>query len=112
MKKIRKHLNIPISYYVHYADPSFCKGITKKEGEKANFVELFKRSSQFTLTKMEQCLKATVADLDLSHMLQIKFGSPLFFMENIYYRSKNRPVILTQIYYRADMCSYKAVVEL
>ena len=112
MEKVRKHLDVPISYSIHYCDPLFCKGITKKDGERENFIKLFTRFSKMKLTKMEQSLKASVADMDLSNALKIKFGAPLFFVENIYFNSQDRPIILTQMYYRGDMCSYKAAVQL
>ncbi len=112
MRKIRKHRNIPVAYYIHYGDPRLCKRIKKRDGERANFIELIQQSSKIKLTRMEQRLRATVADLDLSDVLKIKFGAPLFFVENIYFNSQDQPVILTQMYYRGDMCSYKAAVQL
>jgi DNA-binding GntR family transcriptional regulator len=112
MKKVRKHMGTPVSYYTHYSDPRWCSGITKKEAGRKNFVELFQQASRINLIRMEQRLKAAVADLDLSALLGINFRDPLFFMENVYYSAQDRPLILTQIYYRGDMCSYKATVQL
>jgi GntR family transcriptional regulator len=112
MEKVRKHMDVPISYYIHYCDPSYCNGVTKKDGERENFIKLIQRSSKVKLTKMEQRLKATVADMDLSNTLKVKFGAPLFFVENIYFNHQDKPIVLTQMYYRGDMCSYKAVVQL
>jgi len=112
MRKIRKYKGTPISYYIHYCDPVWVYGITMQEGSKQNFVELFQRFSKIRLTKLEQRLKSAVADLDLSKALKIKFGAPLFFMENIYSSAQDKPVIFTQIYYRGDICFYKATVQL
>jgi GntR family transcriptional regulator len=112
VKKIRRHSGIPIGYYLHYADARLCKGITRKKAETYKFQELFERASGLKLTRMEETIKASIADIDLSKALDAGFGSPLFFIENIFFDSKNRPATLTHIYYRGDMCSYRATVKL
>jgi DNA-binding GntR family transcriptional regulator len=89
-----------------------CRGITKKDVERLNFPDVFRKKSAVTLARMEQTLKAAVADLDVSAVLNIKFGVPLFFMENVYISTEDKPAILTQIYYRGDMCSYRATLQL
>ena len=112
VRKVRKHRGMPVAYYVHYTASSLCKGIIKKDVERFNFPDVFRKRSAVTLARMEQTLKAAVADLDVSKVLGVKFGAPLFFMENVYISTEDRPAILTQIYYRGDMCSYKSTLQL
>ncbi len=112
VRKIRKHRGLPVAYYVHYTSPAQCRGMRKRDLERFNFPDVFRKSSTVTLVRMEQTLKATVADLDVSKVLGIKFGLPLFFMENVYISTEDKPVILTQIYYRGDMCSYRSTLQL
>jgi DNA-binding GntR family transcriptional regulator len=61
---------------------------------------------------MEETIKASITDIDLSKVLKTGFGSPVFFIENIFFDSKTHPATLTHIYYRGDMCSYKANVKI
>lgn len=112
VKKIRRHSGVPIGYYLHYADARLCKGITRKKAETYKFQELFEQTSGLKLTRMEETIKASSTDIDLSKVLDTGFGSPVFFIENIFFDSKSRPSTLTHIYYRGDMCSYKANVKL
>jgi GntR family transcriptional regulator len=112
VKKIRKHAGIPVGYYLHYGDARLCKGITRKKSESFKFQELFEQTSKLKLTRMKETIKASLTDIDLSRVLKTGFGSPLFFIENVFYDSQNRPATLTHIYYRGDMCSYRATVKL
>ena len=112
MKKIRRHHGIPICYYVHYSDGLLCQNLTKERAEKDNFVRVFQEITKLKLVSMEQRLEAAVADLDLSNMLQLRFGAPLLFVENCYFVTGHKAVILTQIYYRGDKCAYTARTDL
>jgi GntR family transcriptional regulator len=112
MKKIRRHEAIIMAYYVTYSDPRWCLRITKSEAEKGGFVDLFRRKSGLTLTRLEQKVEAVVADLDSSAILNVSFGSPLLHIENTYYTNENKPALITQIYYRGDKNSYKAIIRL
>jgi GntR family transcriptional regulator len=112
IKKIRRHSGVPIGYYLHFADARLCKGISRKKTETYKFQELFEQSSGLKLTRMEENIKASITDIDLSKVLKTGFGSPVFFIENVFFDSQNRPATLTHIYYRGDMCSYKANVKL
>jgi DNA-binding GntR family transcriptional regulator len=112
MKKIRRHEEIIMAYYITYSDPRWCVNITKSEAEKGGFVDLFRKKSGLKLTRLEQKVEAAVADLDLSAVLNINFGSPLLHIENTYYANGKKPVLITQIYYRGDKNSYKAIIKL
>ena len=112
MKKIRRYAGVPIGYYLHYGEARLCNGITRKKVETNLFLELFEQASKLKLIRMEESIRAAITDIDLSKVLKTEFGSPLFFIENVFFDSKNRPATLTHIYHRGDMCSYKANVKL
>ncbi|MEJ2244875.1 MAG: GntR family transcriptional regulator [Acidobacteriota bacterium] len=112
VKKIRRYAGVPIGYYLHYSEARLCKGITRKKVETNLFLELFEQASKLKLTRMEESIRAAITDIDLSKILKTEFGSPLFFIENVFFDSRNRPATLTHIYHRGDMCSYRANVKL
>jgi GntR family transcriptional regulator len=112
MRKVRKHRDMVMSYYINYCDPCWCERVTEKEAERKRFVHLFCEKSGLRLIRLEQRVGAAVADLDLSAILRVNFGAPLLFVENIYYSSQDIPVALSQIYYRGDRHSYKATAQL
>jgi GntR family transcriptional regulator len=112
MKKIRKHGGKPLSFYLHYTDPALFDKITIEKAEEKTFVDLFEEVTKTKLTSLKQRIEAVVADIDLSNVLQVRFGLPLFFTENLYMTEGNKPAILTQNYYRGDKCFYKTLTNL
>ena len=112
IKKVRKHRGSPLSFYVHYADPVLGSTITKEKAEAKHFVHVFEEASHVKVVSLDQRLESVIADIDLSKILEIRFGSPLIFVENVYCADQHKPVILTQNYYRGDKCSYKSSAKL
>ena len=113
MKRVRKLRGVPISYIINYGRPEvFSDKIKKEEVERRSFVDLFQERCQIRLAKMVQRVEATVADIDLSEVLAINFGDPLFFVENIYYSTDGNPVEVTHMYYRGDKYVYDATIQL
>ncbi len=112
MKKIRRHEEIIMAYYTTYSDPRWCAEIRSNEAQEEGFVDLFRRKSGLILTRLEQRVEASVANLDLSGILEVNFGFPLLHIENVYYSSENKAVLITEIYYRGDKNSYKATIPL
>ncbi len=112
VKKIRKHGGKPLSFYLHYADQSLLAKITKEKAEQKTFVALYEEITKTKLTALKQRIETVVADIDLSGFLQVRFGMPLFFTENLYMTEGNKPAILTQNYYRGDKCFYKTSTNL
>jgi len=112
LKKIRKHNGQPLGFYVHYIDPSLGKKITKKKAEEKTFVDVFQEATGIKLTTLKQRFGSVIADIDLSALLRVRFGLPLFFTENLYLAEEEKPLILTQHYYRADRCFFKTTTNL
>ena len=113
MKRVRRLRGVPMSYFINYGRPElFSDKITIDEVTKSSFVDLFQARCQISLSKMEQRVKATVADMDLSGVLDINFGDPLFFVENVYYSTDGNPVEVTHMYYRGDKYIYDATIQL
>ena len=107
LKKIRKYNGQALGYYVHYTDPALYKKITEEGAEEKNFVDLFQEVTGIKTVFLKQRIESVVADIDLSALLKVRFGLPLFFTENLYLNQEDKPVILTQHYYRGDRCFFK-----
>jgi DNA-binding GntR family transcriptional regulator len=112
IKKLRRHGGSPLSFYVHYTDPAFGGTITKEKVEAKHFVHVFEEVSNVKVASLDQRLESVIADIDLSRILEVRFGSPLIFVENVYCADQHKPVILTQNYYRGDKCSYRSSAKL
>jgi DNA-binding GntR family transcriptional regulator len=113
MKRVRRLRGVPMSYIINYGRPQvFSNKIIIEEVIKSSFVDLFQKRCHISLSKMEQRVKATVADMDLSSVLTINFGDPLFFVENVYFSTDGNPVEVTHMYYRGDKYVYDATIQL
>jgi len=113
MKRVRKLRGVPISYFINYGKVEVLSGkIIKADVEERSFVEVFQERCDMCLYRMEQRVEATIADMDLSDILHINFGDPLFFVENTYYSIDKQPVEVTHMYYRGDRYVYNATINL
>lgn len=112
LKRIRKYNEQPVSYFINYSPHSGCRNIKKRDVVQRTFLEVFQDVCAVRLTHIEQRVQAVTADLDLSSILDIEFGAPVFFAENIYFAEDKRPVQVTHMYYRGDRYIYKATISL
>jgi len=111
MKRVRCIKRKPISYYINYGPPSLLGKLSSKDFKKRSFIEVFQDRCNIKLSKMEQQVEATIADMDLASILRVPFGDPLFFVENVYYSTENKPVEVTHMYFRGDRYIYKATIQ-
>ena len=112
MKRIRKYKGTPVAFYTYYADPNLCEAISDNDIKDAPFSDGFQRITGIKIDIIRQSIKSVVADLDISTVLKIPFGSPLLFRENIYYSPSGEVLFFSQSYYRGDMFAFKASVQL
>ena len=112
MKRLRQHRGRTISYFVNYYRTSVCGPLRKADVVRRSFVEVFQETSHVRLVRMVQRVEATVADMDLSRLLDVEFGAPLFFIENAYFSGKGEPVLVTHMHYRGDSYVYMAAIPL
>jgi GntR family transcriptional regulator len=106
IKRVRKLKGNPISYYVNYGPSHLFKRLSGREIEKHSFIETFQKACSIRLKSMEQRVRSTCADMDLADILQVRFGFPLFFVQNIYYLANGTPMAVTHMYYRSDHYVY------
>lgn len=113
LRRIRKFKGEPISYYINYGHPELFKGLIKKKlFKKHSFIEVFQKHCDVTISKIEQSVEAIVADMDIASILEVQFGTPLFFVNNMYFAQSPSPVEVTHVYYRGDRYIYNALIHL
>ncbi len=112
MRRVRKHRGEPVSYYINYAPSELANLVCARDFRKRSFLEVFQEKTNLRLRRLEQRVEATVADMDVSNILGVEFGSPLFFVENVYYTFQDRPVEVTHMYYRGDRYVYRATIPI
>lgn len=112
MRRVRKYRGEPISYYINYGPKELVNLVSASDFRKRSFLEVFQERTGIRLARIEQRVEATVADMDVSSILGVEFGSPLFFVENVYYSIEERPVEVTHMFYRGDRYVYRASIPM
>jgi len=112
MRRVRKHKGEPISYYINYAPSELAGTVSAADFKRRSFLEVFQEKLGVRLGRIEQRVEATVADMDVSAILGVDFGSALFFVENVYYTVQDQPVEVTHMYYRGDRYVYRASIQM
>ncbi len=113
MQRIRSMRGQPISYHINYGTIDTCGHITTRDmSGKRTFVEALRIHCSTDLLRMEQQVEAITANLDLSKLLNIEFGAPLFFVENQYVGDAGAAIALTHLYLRADRYRYRTSIAL
>lgn len=106
IKRVRKLKEKPISYYVNYGPSRLLTKLSTPEIESHTFIDTYQDVCKIKLTSMAQRVQAASADMDLAGILQVNFGFPLFFVQNVYYSDNEIPMLVTHTYYRSDRYVY------
>ena len=113
MRRIRRSKGAPISYHVNFGAPHVFSQVRKSTmAPKRSFVEVVRSDLGIVLGRMDQSVEAIVADRDLAGLLEIDFGAPLFFGENVYAAQSDGVVLVTHLYLRGDRYVYRSSLEL
>jgi GntR family transcriptional regulator len=106
IRRIRKLTGDSVSYYINYGPLGTFSNLPSQEIVKTSMVTTYQSYTGGAIDNVEQRLHAVTADMDLASILNVDFGFPLFFIENVYYKSDQTPLFVTHMYYRADRFVY------
>lgn len=106
IKRVRKLKEKPISYFVNYGPSGLLTKLPSRDIETNTFFQTLQNVCKIKLEFLEVRVQATSADMDLAGILQVDFGFPLFFVQNIYYSADETPMAVTDMYYRSDYYIY------
>lgn len=111
LERVRTINGQPLSYYINFGPPAIFSRLKKRDLEKHNFIDLIQKNCGVKIDKVEQQAEARVADIDVSSILDIKFGAPIFFVELVYYMPNMIPVEVTNIYYSGERYIFKSTID-
>ena len=112
IRRLRRIDGQAVSYFINYGRIDVIGRLKADALRNSSFVELLQATAEVGLNRMEQRVRAVGADLDLSAVLEIPFGSPLFFVETIYLVDGAGTAAVTYMYYRGDRYVYRAGLDL
>jgi GntR family transcriptional regulator len=112
LRRLRRYHGQIVSYFINYFRAEHIRRLPRAKLTKRSFIEIFQESTRIRLKKLEQRVESVIAEMDLAKVLGTDYGSPLFFIENIYYSNHDKPVVVTHMYYRGDCYMYRAAIPL
>jgi DNA-binding GntR family transcriptional regulator len=112
LRRLRRHHGQVVSYYINYFRAEHLHRLPRGKLTQRSFIEVFQESTRIRLKRLEQRVESIIAEMDLAKVLDTDYGSPLFFIENNYYAHREKPVLVTHMYYRGDCYVYKAAIPL
>ena len=113
MQRIRRIAGNIISYHVNFGRPEVLGTIKKSTMvPNRNFVDVLRGECGVNLMRMDQTVEAMAADRDLAALLEVEFGTPLFFVENIYLDGADTVVAVSHLYLRGDHYAYQTSISL
>ncbi len=113
MRRRRRLEGRPLSYHVNYGAPERFAGVTNETmAGNRNFVDVMRDDLGLGLERMDQTVEAAVADRDLAEILEVDFGDPLYFIENVYRVAGDAAVAVTHLFFRGDRYVYQASISL
>jgi len=112
LRRLRRHQGHIVSYFINYFRMEHLQRLPRRKLTRRSFIEVFQESTRIRLKRAEQRVESIIAEMDLAGVLDTDYGSPLFFVENIYYSNQDQPVVVTHMYYRGDCYMYRASISL
>ena len=113
MRRIRRISGSIISHHVNFARPEMMTGVGAGDmAGNRNFVDQLRARSSGQLERMDQTVEASVADRDLAALLKVEFGTPVFFVENVYTEKGGKVAAVSHLYLRGDHYAYKTSIAL
>lgn len=94
-------MSIEASHLVH----RYCPGVLEHDYARQPLREILERDYGIRLVHASQVIRAIPASREKAALLEIRFRSPLLFIERISYSQDDVPVEFLRIYYRADRYS-------
>ena len=73
---------------------------------------MMREDSELQLKRMDQTVEATATDRDLAHLLEVRYGTPLFFVENIYFDKEDTVAAVTHLYLRGDHYAQQTSIDM
>jgi GntR family transcriptional regulator len=112
MVRKRRYRSRPVSRFINYFPLPPHSHLTHAQVRDKAFIELYQEITGIRFTHLTQQVEAVTADMDLANALEVPFGAPLFYVENIYYAKGDVLRALTQMHYRGDSYVYKTKISL
>jgi len=106
VEKVRYWKTIPMMVVEEYAPQSLIGPFLRNKKSTVSLYSILTQKKGVVLKEAIQTIESSTADQRIASLLQIEMGSPLFYMERIFYEEKGLPVLFQITYTRADRLKF------
>ncbi len=106
IKKIRLVDGEPLSYIQNYLPPDIGNKINPDDLKTKPLMMILEDDLGITLSEANQTLEATIADAEVTPLLEVRVGDPLLKAERTIFDTNRQPVEYVTALYRADKYFY------
>jgi GntR family transcriptional regulator len=102
VEKLRYWKGTPFMVVEEYVPQSFIGALSKNKKSIKSLYFILTQKKGFFLKEATQTIESSTADQRIASLLQVEMGSPLFYMERIFYSETGLPILLQLTYARAE----------
>jgi len=102
VEKLRYWKGTPFMVVEEYVPQSFIGALSKNKKSIKSLYFILTQKKGFVLKEATQTIESSTADQRIASLLQVEMGSPLFYMERIFYSETGLPILLQLTYARAE----------
>lgn len=102
IEKLRYWKGTPFMVVEEYVPKLFIGALSKNKKSIKSLYFILTQKKGFVLKEATQTIESSTADQRIASLLQVEMGSPLFYMERIFYNETGLPILLQLTYARAE----------
>jgi GntR family transcriptional regulator len=102
VEKLRYWKGTPFMVVEEYVPQSFIGALSKNKKSIRSLYFILTQKKGFVLKEATQTIESSTADQRIASLLQVEMGSPLFYMERIFYSETGLPILLQLTHVRAE----------
>lgn len=101
----------PLAYMRVWLPADIGRRVLHDELEDSTLIAVLRQKHRIRVSKSEQTIVATIADVYVADLLQISVGAPVLRVKAVYANAAGRPINYAVLDYRADRFEYMAVLR-
>lgn len=100
----------PFSFLETYVPEQIGRSYSREDLATRPLLELLERSG-VVVSRAEQTINAALADIEVSHALELELGSPVLSIQRIVYDQNDSPIEFIRALYRPDRYQYRMMLS-
>ena len=102
IKRIRTANGIPISYHHSFIPEVYCEGLEQHDLQNEQLCEIMAANYGLHRFRSVETLETYMADEQKAYLLEVEYGFPLLFLQDLIYNSEGQAFEYSRVFFRGD----------